>query len=246
MSLVDHDSWYVWEVLYLYTCVFIAGVCRDIEFEGCERLRHQLLGLLHKRRQLGGAVATPEYAKLTKSIETSREQLAKDVKHLKVVLDNAITWESCSEYELQQRRINFDKLNSDLRSIDATINSARPSTSSTSVWQQMGTTTAAAGPPSDIASLKLIQAEILENQDRGLETLSATISRQRELSTQVYEEIHDQLNILDNMANTMDRVEAGVQRETRTVSQVTERDSTWGYWLVIVVLFVAILIVVLV
>ncbi|XP_017861244.1 PREDICTED: syntaxin-8 [Drosophila arizonae] len=229
MSLVDHDSW-------------------DIEFEGCERLRHQLLGLLHKRRQLGGAVASPEYAKLTNSIDVSREQLAKDVKHLKVVLDNAITWESCSEHELQQRRINFDKLNSDLRSIDATINSnsARPSTSSTSVWQQMGTTAAAAAPPSDIVSLKLTQAAILEEQDRGLEALSATLSRQRQLATQVYEEVDDQHNILDNLANTMDRVEAGVQRETRTIGQVTRKDSTWGYWLVIVLLFVAILIVVLV
>lgn len=226
--------------------MFIANVCRDIEFEGCERLRHQLLGLLHKRRQLGGAIASPEYAKLTNSIDVSREQLAKDVKHLKVVLDNAITWESCSEHELQQRRINFDKLNSDLRSIDATINSTHPSSSSTSVWQQMGTTAAAAAPPSDIVSLKLTQAAILEEQDRGLEALSATLSRQRQLATQVYEEVDDQHNILDNLANTMDRVEAGVQRETRTIGQVTRKDSTWGYWLVIVLLFVAILIVVLV
>lgn len=222
-------------------------IYRDIEYEGCERLRHQLLGLLHKRRQLDATVATPEYAKLTNSIDTSREQLAKDVKHLKVVLDNAITWESCPEYELQQRRINYDKLNSDLRSIDATLNSnsAYPSSSSSSVWQQMGTT-AAIAPPTDVASLKLTQAAILEQQDRGLEALSATISRQRQLATQVYDEVDDQHNILDNLANTMDRVEAGVQRETRTIGQVTRKDSTWGYWLVILSLFVAIIIVVLI
>jgi len=42
----------------------------------------------------------------------------------------------------------------------------------------------------------------------------------------------------------MDRVETGVQRETQSIGQVNRRDSTWGYWLVIIALFVAIIVVV--
>ncbi|EDW68606.1 syntaxin-8 [Drosophila virilis] len=228
MSLVDHDSW-------------------DIEYEGCERLRHQILVLLNQRRQLGGTAAAPEYVRLSSSIEASLEQLRKDVSHLKVALDNDILWELCPAEELQRRRINYDKLASQLREADANYTTSTRAdqlpASSSSVWQ--GASVAAPGRPQDVATLRQQQEAILEHQNRGLEVLSATISRQRNLATQLGDEVEDQNNILDNLANTMDRVELGVQRETRSISQVNRRDSTWGYWLVIVSLFVAIIVVIL-
>ncbi|XP_064543764.1 syntaxin-8 [Drosophila montana] len=228
MSLVDHDSW-------------------DIEFEGCERLRHQILVLLNQRRQLDGTAAAPEYVRLTSSIEASLEQLRKDVSHLKVALDNDILWELRPAEELQRRRINYDKLASQLREADAKFTSSTRAdqlpASSSSVWQNAAA--AAPGRPQDVVGLRQQQEAILEHQNRGLEVLSATISRQRNLATQLGNEVEDQNNILDNLANTMDRVETGVQRETHSISQVNRRDTTWGYWLLIIALFVAIIVVVL-
>ncbi|XP_017135897.1 syntaxin-8 [Drosophila miranda] len=228
MALVDHDSW-------------------DIEYEGCERLRHQLLVQLHQRQQLGQP-KEKEYIQLTDSIKTGLEQLGKDVKHLKVVLDNAITWETSPQEELQQRRIDWDKLTSQLREINQKFtNSTRSNVLgafSGSAWQEQGRPPAPRETPIDVETLKLRQAEMLEDQNRGLDALSATISRQRSLATQLGNEVEDQNNILDNLANAMDRVETGVHRETHSIGQVNRRDSTWGYWLVIIALFVAILVVV--
>ncbi|KAI8041722.1 syntaxin-8 isoform X2 [Drosophila gunungcola] len=235
MALVDHDSW-------------------DIEYEGCERLRHQLLVHLNQRQQLNRFNRTSKYDQLTASIESGLEQLSKDMKHLKVVLDNAITWETSPEEELQQRRIDWDRLTSQLREIrEKFTNSSRSNVvaaASGSVWQDQDLVS---GPGSssrdtalDVEALKQRKIEMLEQQNQGLEVLSATLSRQRQLATQLGNEVEDQNNILDNLANAMDRVETGVQRETQSIGQVNRRDSTWGYWLVITALFVAIIVVVLV
>ncbi|XP_034483398.1 syntaxin-8 [Drosophila innubila] len=232
MSLVDHDSW-------------------DIEYEGCERLRHQLLVQLNERRQLQSSPTSREYVKLTNSIESGLEQLRKDVNRLKVVLNNAITWETSPETELQQRRISFDKLTSQLREIELKFTSStranQLATSSGSVWQNAGATAAAATPgrPTDVESLKRMQAEILEEQNRGLEALSRTIGRQRDMAIVVGNEVETQNTILDNLSNTMDRVDNGLQRETQGIGQINRTDSTWGYWLVIIGLFIAIIVTIL-
>ncbi|XP_043646387.1 syntaxin-8 [Drosophila teissieri] len=230
MALVDHDSW-------------------DIEYEGCERLRHQLLVYLNQRQQLNQKASS--YVQLTSSIQTGIEQLAKDVKHLKVVLDNAITWETSPEEELQQRRIDWDRLTSQLREIREKFANSTCSNvlaASGSAWQDQDLLPGQSNPPRntalDVEALKQRKTEMLAQQNEGLEVLSATLSRQRQLATQLGNEVEDQNNILDNLANAMDRVETGVQRETQSIGQVNRRDSTWGYWLVIIALFVAIIVVV--
>eukprot|EP00099_Drosophila_melanogaster_P015290 NP_524113.1 syntaxin 8 [Drosophila melanogaster] len=230
MALVDHDSW-------------------DIEYEGCERLRHQLLVYLNQRQQLNPR--TSQFVQLTSSIQTGIEQLAKDMKHLKVVLDNAITWETSPEEELQQRRIDWDRLTSQLREIrEKFANSSRSNVpaASGSAWQDQdlgpGHSNSSRNTALDVEALKQKKTEMLAQQNEGLEVLSATLSRQRQLATQLGNEVEDQNNILDNLANAMDRVETGVQRETQSIGQVNRRDSTWGYWLVIIALFVAIIVVV--
>ncbi|XP_037720986.1 syntaxin-8 [Drosophila subpulchrella] len=229
MALVDHDSW-------------------DIEYEGCERLRHQLLVYLNQRQQLNPKAS--QYVQLTGNITSGLEQLEKDMKHLKVVLDNAITWETSPEEELQQRRIDWDRLTSQLREIrEKFANSTRSNVlaaASTSAWQDQALSPGQSSSTLDVETLKQRKIEMLEQQNQGLEVLSATLSRQRQLATQLGNEVEDQNNILDNLANAMDRVETGVQRETQSIGQVNRRDSTWGYWLVIIALFVAIIVVVVV
>ncbi|XP_068141842.1 syntaxin-8 [Drosophila tropicalis] len=237
MALVDHDSW-------------------DIEYEGCERLRHQLLVQLHERQQLQTVsthIQDPKYTQLSSSIQTGLEQLAKDVEHLRVVLENVVTWETSNKEELQQRRIDLDKINSHLREITNKFSqstradrAAAASSSASSIWQEEASSGLhnIESAPADMASFKLRKEQMLAEQERGLDSLSNTLSRQRLLVERLGNEVEDHNVILDNMANTMDRVEYGVQRETQSISQINRRDSTWGYWLIIICLFVGIIVVV--
>lgn len=51
------------------------------------------------------------------------------------------------------------------------------------------------------------------------------------------------IDILDDLAVTMDSTDARVNSETRFIGIVTQTDSTCRYWVIIISLFVAILIV---
>jgi len=121
------------------------------------------------------------------------------MKHLKVVLDNAITWETSPEEELQQRRIDWDRLTSQLREIrEKFANSSRSNVpaASGSAWQDQdlgpGHSNSSRNTALDVEALKQKKTEMLAQQNEGLEVLSATLSRQRQLATQLGNEVEDQ------------------------------------------------------
>lgn len=94
-----------------------------------------------------------------------------------------------------------------------------------------------------IEILRSEQTQILKEQDQGLENLSQVISRQKKLAMRIGNEIEDQNDIIDTIAVQMDSTSERVNSETRHVEIVSEKDSTWSYWLVIIGLFVAIIVV---
>lgn len=69
---------------------------------------------------------------------------------------------------------------------------------------------------------------IMEEQNRGLDILSQTISRQRELSSRLGTEVVDQNHLLDNIADNMDRLDGSVIQETDRIALVNRQDKTWG------------------
>lgn len=94
-----------------------------------------------------------------------------------------------------------------------------------------------------IEELRSEQKQILKEQDKGLENLSQVIARQKKLAMRIGTEIEDQNDIIDNIAVQIDHTSDRVSSETRHVSVVTEKDSTFSYWLIIIGLFIAIIIV---
>lgn len=94
-----------------------------------------------------------------------------------------------------------------------------------------------------IETLRNEQTQILKEQDKGLENLSQVIARQKNLAMRIGTEIEDQSEIIDNIAVQMDHTSERVSNETRHVEVVSAKDSTWSYWLIIISLFVAIIVV---
>lgn len=94
-----------------------------------------------------------------------------------------------------------------------------------------------------IETLKSEQTQILKEQDKGLENLSQVIARQKKLAMRIGTEIEDQNEIIDNIAVQMDNTSVRVNNETQNVSRVADKDSTWSYWLIIICLFIAIILV---
>ncbi|XP_063850447.1 syntaxin-8-like isoform X2 [Scylla paramamosain] len=88
------------------------------------------------------------------------------------------------------------------------------------------------------------QQRLIQEQDRGLEALSTVVSHQRRIASAIGTEVEQQNEILDDITQRTDNTRNRLVDETGNVSVVTRKDRTWPYWLVIVLLFVAIIIVV--
>lgn len=95
----------------------------------------------------------------------------------------------------------------------------------------------------NVEALRSEQTQLLKQQDTGLENLAQVISRQKDIAIRIGTEIEGQNEIIDNIAEQMDNTAERVNAETRHVERVHEKDSTWSYWLIILCLFLAIVLV---
>ncbi|XP_023304818.2 syntaxin-8 [Lucilia cuprina] len=233
MALVDVDSW-------------------QTEFESCKRLSNTLLSQLNQRD--GKQHLSAEYNRFTTAIQVGLRQHDRELQQLKFKLNEAEKNKILSAEELVQRKRLLDTLQTQRQNLQRkytnTSNKDRaallenPSSSSAAVASGEDSDAAPIIDAHDIQTLKQQQISMLEEQNKGLDTLSQTLSRQRQLATQLGQEVEDQNDILDNLANTIERVETGVSIETRNIGLVNRRDSsTWGYWVIIFTLLVIIIVV---
>ncbi|XP_064456139.1 syntaxin-8-like [Ornithodoros turicata] len=87
------------------------------------------------------------------------------------------------------------------------------------------------------------QQMAVKAQDRGLENLSHVIGRQKQMALGFNQELDLHNEILDDIENHTDRVNSRLIRETKNVQLVDRKAGTCGYWVVILLLMVAIVVV---
>ncbi|XP_055912126.1 syntaxin-8 [Eupeodes corollae] len=226
MSLVDIDSWLT-------------------EYESCEKLSHTILAIIARREQ-----DRPEgYPAFTKKITLYLNQFEKELQQLKQKLDVSSRNRSITFEETERRQRLIEMLHSKLQQSRSKFTSSTRAdllpSSSSSYWQ--GDDVPIIDTNNDsVEQLKQRQIQIMEDQNRGLDALSKSIARQKELASMLGQEVEEHNVILDNLADSMERVDNRVHAETSNIGLVTQTDSTWGYWLVILALFVAIVIVALI
>uniref|UniRef100_A0A1B6L4V2 t-SNARE coiled-coil homology domain-containing protein n=2 Tax=Graphocephala atropunctata TaxID=36148 RepID=A0A1B6L4V2_9HEMI len=117
----------------------------------------------------------------------------------------------------------------------------------------MGTTGWASDDDDNAATQPLLQEtneqikqhhqQMMQDQEDGLERLSRVISRQKDIAVTIGNEVDFQNELVDNIAERMDRTNVSIQRETTHVQVISRTDNTCGYWIVILMLFVAIIVV---
>ncbi|XP_011180592.2 uncharacterized protein LOC105211035 [Zeugodacus cucurbitae] len=232
MSLLDVDSW-------------------SRECEACSTLNQNIIQKLQLREKR--QKNSQEYNRLTTAIQTELKQFEGEVKELNQKLTLLEGTRSIEPDELYRRKQQVDDLQTQLAQVNRKVTQdtrgeraelfAQPPHSLINQPAGPNGSSIPAESVGDVNVLKQHQIDILERQNRGLEVLSQTISRQRSLASQLGQEVENQNDILDNLADTMDRVDARVHVETGNIGEINRKDSTWGYWLVIIMLFIAIVIV---
>lgn len=90
------------------------------------------------------------------------------------------------------------------------------------------------------------QEQYLQEQDDGLEDLSKIMSRTKDIAQSFTAEIDLHNEIIEDVGDTMDRVNERLIRNTQRTASLGTKVDTCGYWIIIVALLVAIVIVALV
>lgn len=94
-----------------------------------------------------------------------------------------------------------------------------------------------------VTTLRETQRLLLQAQDEGLDTLGNIITRQKYLAQGINTEIDLHNEILEDIGEAITDTDDRVTRNTRNIQVVSNKASTCGYWTVIVLLLIAIIVV---
>ncbi|XP_055708261.1 syntaxin-8 [Phlebotomus papatasi] len=229
MSLIDVDSWIT-------------------EYEACERLSREIqsqIVLRNREKRL-----SDEYSKLSGNVRMRLKQFSNELGSLDTKLEQARRLGNLTTEEAERRQRQLEMLQSKLIQLQSQFSSTgdtsrsallEPGTSR--LWddeeddQLLDTNTYSA------TDFRQQQAQILENQNQGLEALSRVISRQKDLAIRIGDEVEGQNEIIDDIADQLEHTDSRIHNETRRIEVVSAKDRTWPYWTIIISLFVAIIIV---
>lgn len=88
------------------------------------------------------------------------------------------------------------------------------------------------------------QKQIIKEQDNSLDNLSKTIGRQKDIALRIGSEVERQNDILDNIGDQLESTSIRMGSTTQGVEEITRKEgSALSYWLIIISLFIAIIVV---
>ncbi|XP_044759467.1 syntaxin-8 [Coccinella septempunctata] len=94
-----------------------------------------------------------------------------------------------------------------------------------------------------VSDIRNTQQKMIGEQERGLESLYQIISRQKNIAQTISNEVDLHNDILDDLDTQMERTNTRVRTETQNIGVIDRKDNTCGYWIVIILLFVSIVLV---
>jgi len=235
MSLVDIDTWIT-------------------EFEASERLSRDLQAqIIYRNEQPKLSV---EYSKLSATIRIRLKQLSSELEQLDQKLEqNSVNGKMTvgeskrRKYQLETLQSKLLQLETQFRNVDGSSSRSQLLQGSSSLWDDDDDDEDDVPiiRPNDnsqsVQSLRQQQVRIIDDQNQGLESLSKILSRQKDLALKLGDEVDLQNEIIDDLAVDMEQTDSRINNETRHVGVVVKKDSTWGYWLTIIILFIAIVII---
>uniref|UniRef100_A0A8D0L4M5 Syntaxin-8 n=1 Tax=Sphenodon punctatus TaxID=8508 RepID=A0A8D0L4M5_SPHPU len=87
------------------------------------------------------------------------------------------------------------------------------------------------------------QQRIVQEQDAGLDALSSILSRQKQMGQEIGNELEEQNEIIDDLANLVENTDDKLRAQTRRVTLVDRKSTSCGMLVVIVLLLIAIVVV---
>ncbi|XP_067315624.1 syntaxin-8 isoform X2 [Pseudorasbora parva] len=208
---------------------------------------------IHERNRLQRTGGNP--AKLNMTLRASLQKLKQNIAQLRETLIRAAAQRQIMQAEADRRQSLVDDLATRetrlIASFKGDITEAEPSRSSLMTGRN------GSGPavnpwlvnePEETRGLgfgeiKHQQQQIIEAQDAGLDALATVIIRQKQMGQDIGNELDEQNEIIDDLAQLVDKTDGRIKNETHRVKLLDAKSTTCGMWAVIVFLLIAIIVV---
>lgn len=230
-----------------------------IEYDSCDRFYRNIMEKItlrdHETRM------SQAYASLSANIRFQLKEYSDKVFQLRRKINDDLKTRNITFDEAERRKRQVEILENNIikmtKLCDVRMNpsaSERPSLikSSTSAFVDGGTTGWGDDDDDDdplldvnvsVDNLKTHNNAALQDQERGLDELYKVIVRQKAIAQTINTEVDNQNEIIDDLADHMERLDDRLTDGTRTIKSITRKDSTCCYWVVIILLFISIIIV---
>ncbi|CAK8672521.1 syntaxin-8-like isoform X2 [Clavelina lepadiformis] len=90
---------------------------------------------------------------------------------------------------------------------------------------------------------RLKQEEVIQEQDKGLERISAALSRQKAIGINIGSEAEYQNDLIDDIHSRITLTDSRIKEQTHGVVNVTKKSSTCVLWLIIILLGILIIVI---
>ncbi|XP_043671882.1 syntaxin-8 [Vespula pensylvanica] len=224
------------------------------EYEACEKLFREIMEQLTMRER--ESETSQAYASLSANIRLRIKQYNREIYQLKTKVEEASKSRTITIEEAERRTRQIELLQSkdiqlqklyDSRTKSLLSNRNNLLKSGTSAFADMGTTSWAIDDdddkPIDVQNFKNYQEQVLQEQDKGLEELCKVIERQKEIGQTISNTVDQHNEIIDDLADHMDMTDQSLINRTRQVENISYKDRTCGYWIIIILLFISIVVV---
>ncbi|XP_033209690.1 syntaxin-8 [Belonocnema kinseyi] len=229
-----------------------------LEYDACERLFREIMEQLTLRDREPRTSQT--FAHLSANIRIRMKKYSGEVRQLKIKVEEASRQRNITAEEAERRTRQVEQLQSKDVQIQRLFDSRRNEMASSraglmapssSAFADIGTTSWGIDDDDDqpldiqvsVTDLKSEQKRLLEEQEQGLEELSKVISRQKQIAHTIHSEVDLHNEIIDDLADHVDRTDERLIQGTRSVQSISEKDRTWGYWIIIIILLISIVVV---
>ncbi|XP_041363468.1 syntaxin-8-like [Gigantopelta aegis] len=220
------------------------------DYDNCAQLGQQIMVKINERNK--NQRTSSAYTKLSAHVRTSMKQFSGDVNKLRQSLLRASSSYHITQREVERRQIMIDSLTTKEKQLDQAFRNESGSSRSS----LLGAETFSSNDPWGMsdepeqfrgvgnADIQTQQQDVIREQDEGLEALSHVISKQKQMAVDIGNEVDDQNILIDDITDRTDRTGDRLMKETRHIKIVDKKSATCGYWVVIILLFIAMIVIV--
>ncbi|KAK6170601.1 hypothetical protein SNE40_018958 [Patella caerulea] len=238
----------------------MAGDSWLTEYDSCTRKGQEIMEKINERNKHNRTSST--YTKLSAHVRSNMKQFSSELNRLRQNLMRSSSSYHITQREVERRQMLIDNLTSKEKQLDQAFRNESAAGRFAGSPQRgdrsslLGADTFGASDPWGVGAepdhlhdmgnsdLQAQQQRVIQEQDKGLDALSNVIARQKQMALDIGDEVDNQNELIDDITDHVDRTGERLIKETRHISIVDRKSGTCGYWVVIILLFIAVVVII--